>query len=171
MKRRVLFWYKKLRIPIERRPMKYAIRTITWRFKESIELDREFAGKTSLVIRSPSDIAVNYCSLFKNQVRERFVVFWLNSANRVIGFEIITEGILNSSLTHPREVFRGAIVATSASVILAHNHPSRSLEPSQEDISITKQLVEAGKICGIPVHDHIIFAGDSYTSLAERGLV
>ena len=151
--------------------MKYAIRTITWRFKESIELDREFTGKNSLPIRSPGDIVVNYCSLFKNQVKERFVVFWLNSANKVIGFEVVSEGILNSSLTHPREVFRGAIVATAASVILGHNHPSENPEPSQEDIAITKQLVEAGKIIGIPCHDHIIFAGDTYTSFAERGLI
>ena len=149
--------------------MRYCIRTVTWRFKESIELD--FPAKQSIIIRSPSDVFENYQSLFKDQVRERFVVFWLSSANKVIGFEIISEGILNSSLTHPREVFRGSIVATAASIILAHNHPSGSLEPSQEDISITKQLVEAGKICGIPVHDHIIFAGDSYTSLAERGLI
>jgi DNA repair protein RadC len=98
-------------------------------------------------------------------------VFWLNSANKVVGYEVVSEDILNSSLTHPREVFRGAIVATAASVILAHNHPSDNIEPSQEDISITRQLVESGKILGIPVHDHIIFAGNSYTSLAERGLV
>jgi DNA repair protein RadC len=151
--------------------MRYCIRTVTWRFKESIELDHELANKRIVLIRSPSDIFQNYQSLFKGQVRERFVVFWLSSANKVIGFEIISEGILNSSLTHPREVFRGAIVATAASIILAHNHPSESIEPSQEDISITKQIVEAGKIIGIPVHDHIIFAGNTYASLAERGLL
>jgi DNA repair protein RadC len=151
--------------------MRYCIRTVTWRFKESIELDQDLANKRSIIIRSPVDVFENYQSLFKDQVRERFIVFWLNSANKVVGFEIISEGILNSSLTHPREVFRGAIVATAASVLLAHNHPSENIEPSQEDISITKQLVEAGKIIGIPVHDHIIFAGNAYTSLAERGLL
>jgi DNA repair protein RadC len=151
--------------------MRYCIRTITWKFKESIELDLELANKRSVTIRSPKDVFENYQSLFKDQVRERFVVFWLNSANKVIGFEIISEGILNSSLTHPREVFRGAIVSTSAAIILAHNHPSGNPEPSQEDISITKQIVESGKIIGIPVHDHIIFAGNTYTSLAEKGLL
>lgn len=151
--------------------MKYSIRTITWRFKESIELEEELSIKRSVTIRSPIDIFQNYQSLFKNHVRERFIVFWLNSANKVVGFEIITEGLLNSSLTHPREVFRGAIVSTAAAIIIAHNHPSDNLEPSSEDISITKQIVEAGKIIGIPVHDHIIFAGDTFTSLAERGLV
>jgi len=151
--------------------MRYCIRTITWKFKESIELDQDVANKRSVTIRSPVDVFENYQSLFKYQVRERFIVFWLNSANKVVGYEVVSEGILNSSLTHPREVFRGAIVATAASVILAHNHPSDNIEPSQEDISITRQLVESGKILGIPVHDHIIFAGNSYTSLAERGLV
>ena len=151
--------------------MRYCIRTVTWKFKESIELDPEFANKRSIIIRSPSDVFENYQSLFKDQVRERFVVLWLNSANKVIGFEIISEGILNSSLTHPREVFRGAIVSTCASIILAHNHPSGNPEPSQEDISITKQIVDSGKIIGIPVHDHIIFADNNYTSLAERGLI
>jgi DNA repair protein RadC len=151
--------------------MRYCIRTITWRFKESIELDHDLANKRSITIRSPSDVFENYQTLFNDQVKERFVVLWLNSANKVIGFEIISEGILNSSLTHPREVFRGAIVSTAASIILAHNHPSENGEPSQEDISISKQLVESGKILGIPVHDHIIFAGETYTSLAERGVL
>src|SRR5208283_5090320 len=151
--------------------MRYCIRTVTWKFKESIELDRDLANKRSVVIRSPSDVFENYQSLFKDQVRERFIVFWLNSANKVVGFEVVSEGILNSSLTHPREVFRGAIVATAAAIIIAHNHPSDNPEPSSEDISITKQIVEAGKIIGIPVHDHIIFAGNTYTSLAERGIM
>ena len=151
--------------------MKYAIRTITWRFKESIELVPEFINTRSVTILSPEDVFRNYQSLFKDQVRERFVVFWLNSVNKILGFEVITEGLLNSSLVHPREVFRGAIVATSAAILIAHNHPSGNPEPSAEDIAITKQLVEAGKIIGIPVHDHIIFAGESFTSFAERGLI
>jgi len=151
--------------------MKYCIRTVSWKFKESIELDRELANKRSITIRTPADVFQNYATLFKDQVRERFIVFWLNSANKVIGFEVVSEGILNSSLVHSREVFRGAIVATAASLVLGHNHPSESPEPSQEDIAITKQLVESGRIIGIPVHDHIIFAGNTFTSFAERGLL
>jgi DNA repair protein RadC len=113
----------------------------------------------------------HYHTLFDNQVRERFVVFWLNSANKVIGFEIITEGLLNSSLTHPREIFRGAIVATAASIIIAHNHPSGNSDASDEDVRVTRQIVEAGKIIGIPVHDHLIFTDGTFTSLAESGLI
>src|SRR5664279_3930144 len=150
--------------------MKYHSRTISWRFRESCELP-ELKEKSSITIRTPSDLHDNYHSLFDNQVRERFVVFWLNSANKVIGFEIITEGLLNTSLTHPREIFRGAIVATAASIIIAHNHPSENSDPSDEDIRVTRQIVEAGKIVGIPVHDHIIFTNGTVTSLAESGLL
>jgi DNA repair protein RadC len=151
--------------------MKYCLRTVTWKFRETIELVPELDGKKRVVVQGPEDIIRNYASLFKDQVRERFIVFWLDSVNRILGFEVITEGILNASLAHPREVFRGAVVATAASIIVTHNHPSENSEPSQEDIAITKQLVEAGKIIGIPVHDHIIFAGANYTSFAERRLI
>ncbi|MFN0157079.1 MAG: RadC family protein [Bacteroidota bacterium] len=151
--------------------MKYCLRTVTWRFKEVNEPIPELDGKTSLIIRSPEDLFSNYQSLFKDQVRERFIVFWLNSANRVTGLEIVSEGTLNSSVVHPREVYRGAIVATAAAIIIAHNHPSENPEPSREDIDITKQIVETGKIVGIACHDHIIFAGSTYTSFAERGLL
>jgi DNA repair protein RadC len=89
----------------------------------------------------------------------------------VAGFEIISEGILNASVVHPREVFRGAIVATCASIILAHNHPSGNIEPSTEDISITKQLVDAGKIIDIRVFDHIVFGETSYMSFIEKKLM
>lgn len=151
--------------------MKYAIRTVTWKFKEAIDLAPEFNGKPSVIIRSPEEIYRHYSSLFRHQVRERFVVFWLSSANKVLGFEVVSEGTLNSSLVHPREVFRGAIVATAAAIIIAHNHPSGNLEPSNEDIAITRQIADAGKIIGIPVHDHIIFTDDTYTSFAERQLI
>lgn len=151
--------------------MKYHSRTISWKFKEiSIDLP-ELKGKPSVSIKCPRDLHTYYHSLFDNQVRERFIVFWLNSANKCIGFEIVTEGLLNSSLSHPREIFRGAIIATAASIIIAHNHPSGNTEPSEEDIRVTRQIVEAGKIIGIPVHDHIIFCNQEYRSLAEHGLL
>jgi DNA repair protein RadC len=147
-----------------------SIKTISWRFREA---PAKFLGCPTVTsqIQSPTDVFNAFKALFCNQVRERFIVIWLSSSNHVMGYEVITEGLLNSSLVHPREVFRGAIVATCASVILMHNHPSNNLEPSREDISITKQIVEAGKIIGIPVHDHIIFTNDTYTSLTERGLM
>ena len=151
--------------------MKYHSRTISWRFKETTADLPELKGKQSVTIKSPRDLQHHYHALFDNQVRERFVVFWLNSANKVIGFEVISEGLLHTSLCHPREIFRGAIVATAASIIIAHNHPSDNSEPSEEDVRVTRQIVEAGKIVGIPVHDHIIFTNGTFTSLAESGLI
>ena len=109
--------------------------------------------------------------MFDHEVKERFTVFWLSSNNTVTGFEVITEGLLNSSLVHPREVFRGAIISTCNSIILAHNHPSGNMDPSIEDINITKQIYEAGKIVGINVYDHIIFCDDEYLSFVERRLL
>ncbi len=150
--------------------MKTCIRTVSWRFQDGAATCPQLKDKR-IAISSPEDVLRHFRFLFKDQVRERFAVLWLNSANVVTGFETITEGILNSSLVHPREVFRGAIVATCASLILMHNHPSGNAEPSAEDVQITKQIVEAGKIIGIPVHDHIIFADQLYTSFAERGLI
>jgi len=72
---------------------------------------------------------------------------------------------------HPREVFSDAIVDRAASIILVHNHPSGDTEPSQEDIAITKRLVEAGELLGIKVHDHVIVSKNGYTSMKERGVI
>lgn len=88
-----------------------------------------------------------------------------------MGFEIISEGILNASLAHCREIFRGAILQSCANILVAHNHPSGNLDPSQEDISLTKKLVEAGKIIDIAVFDHIIFGDGTYTSFVEKKLM
>lgn len=79
-------------------------------------------------------------------------------------------GLLNSSLVHPREVFAPAIAGAAASLILAHNHPSGDPEPSPEDVRVTAQLAESGRILGIPVRDHVILGADGYVSLMERGL-
>ncbi|MHB8483704.1 MAG: JAB domain-containing protein [Nitrospiria bacterium] len=119
----------------------------------------------------PNEVYENFKSIFQDEVREKFVVFWLNTANKVIGFEIISEGDLNSSIASPREIFRGAIVSSCAGIILAHNHPSGNATPSNEDIKLTSGIVDAGKIIGIKVLDHIIFGNDSYTSFIEKRLI
>ncbi len=150
--------------------MKHFIRNVVWRFNDCT-LTYPNIPNDKIYIRNPEDLFKHFQSLFKDQVKERFVVFWLNASNRITGFEIISEGTLTSSLVHPREVYRGAIVATAAAIIIAHNHPSGNGEPSREDIEITNQLKDSGKILGIPLHDHIIFADNSFTSFAERGLL
>lgn len=122
-------------------------------------------------IRTPEDVAKRYVPQLRDLQQEVFMVLCLSSSNKIIQERAITKGLLNSSLTHPREVFREAILENAASIILLHNHPSGNLEPSREDIQITKQLVDAGKIIGISVQDHIIVGGDGFTSMMERGLM
>jgi DNA repair protein RadC len=122
-------------------------------------------------IQSPEDIVKRYQSLLRDLQKEIFKVLLLDSANHLIRDVTVSEGILNSSLVHPREVFRNAIIEHAASVILLHNHPSGNPEPSSDDLQITRQIVEAGKIIGISVHDHIIITANSFTSFAERGIL
>jgi DNA repair protein RadC len=122
-------------------------------------------------ITSPQDVADIFIPLLRDEVKEKFLIVCLNSANKIIRYEVISIGSLNSSVVHPREVFKAAIDNNSASIILIHNHPSGNPEPSNEDISITKKIVESGKIMDIPVFDHIIIAGNKYTSFVEKRLI
>ena len=103
--------------------------------------------------------------------QEHFVVFCLNTRGEAFKRLVVTIGILNATLAHPREVFYPAIVHNAAGVVLAHNHPSGETEPSDEDIVMTGRLVEAGKLLGIDVLDHIIVAEESYTSFRDTGLM
>ena len=122
-------------------------------------------------VTSPQDMAEIFIPLLRDEVKEKFIVVCLNSANRVIKYETISIGILNSSLVHPREIFKVAIDNSSASIILIHNHPSGNPEPSNEDIKITKKIVESGKILDISVFDHLIIAGETYTSFVEKRII
>lgn len=122
-------------------------------------------------ITSPADVARLYASKLRDLPHEVFQVVLLNTANIIIGDYLASEGGLSASVVDMRKVFSRAILENAASMVCLHNHPSGNLEPSREDIAITKQLVAAGKVVGIPVHDHLIIAGRGYTSLAERGLM
>lgn len=140
----------------------------------AFEIGRRLQGMKEdkkTVIRSPEDVAQLMIPRLRDRTKEVFVVLVLDSKNGLKHDVELSEGTLNASLVHPREVYKMAIDHLAASVIVVHNHPSGNREPSSEDIEITKQLVEAGKIVGIPLHDHIIVAGDGYTSFAERGLL
>lgn len=124
-----------------------------------------------LQISSPADAAAAFGPSMRDLPREVFRVVMLNTANVVIGDFVASEGGLAASIVEPRAVFRRAILEHAAAVICLHNHPSGNPEPSREDVRITRQLVEAGKLMGVPVHDHLIIAGRTYTSLADRGLM
>ncbi|RMF54246.1 MAG: JAB domain-containing protein [Bacteroidetes bacterium] len=128
-------------------------------------------GGERVQVRTPADVAAVYGPLLRDLKREVFKIVLLNTANVIIGDETVSEGGLAASIVEPRAVFRRAILENAAAVICLHNHPSGNPEPSREDIRVTRQLVEAGRLMGIPVHDHLIIAGTQYTSLAERGLL
>lgn len=121
--------------------------------------------------RRSSDVKDHYLPLMRDLRKEVFKVLLVNRANRLIREVTISEGTLDASIVHPRDVFREAMLEPAAGVILIHNHPSGNPNPSEEDIQITRRLVEAGRLLGIKVYDHIILAGEEYRSLADDGLL
>lgn len=140
----------------------------------AFELSRRILSQqkwfTNKKITSPEEVAEIFIPILRDDNKEKFIVVCLNSANKIIKHEIISVGNLNSSIVHPREIFKVAIDNSAASIILLHNHPSGNPEPSTEDIRITKKIVETGKIMDIPVFDHLIIAGETYTSFVEKRL-
>jgi DNA repair protein RadC len=134
-----------------------------------IELSRRLDVDKSEVL-SPEDIW-KLCADIRDSKKEHFVAFYLDTQNRLIERQIISVGTLNSSLVHPREVFEPAIRLSAASIIIAHNHPSGKLDPSEEDLTITKKLIEAGKILGIEIIDHVIVSRNLYSSFKKGGFL
>jgi DNA repair protein RadC len=128
-------------------------------------------GRRRPIVRTPEDVAAFMVPRLRDLACEVFVVLALDSANRIVAEVELSRGTLNASIVHPREVFKSAIDNLAASIIVVHNHPSGNEEPSPEDAAITRQLAEAGRLLGIPLHDHIIVAGNRSTSLAGRGLL
>ena len=121
-------------------------------------------------INSAKD-AVAQLQELRTAKKEHFVVLYLNARNQLIHKETVSIGTLNASLIHPREVFKPAIDNLAASIIIAHNHPSGSAEPSEDDLEITKRLKDAGKILGIEIVDHVIIAKNSSMNFKEKGLL
>ena len=121
-------------------------------------------------VRGPGDVHARLGPLLRDRRQEEFWVLYLDTQNRVLGERRLTVGLLNSSLVHPREVFGPAVTRAAASIVLVHNHPSGDPEPSPEDVRVTCQLVESGRLLGIPVRDHVILGDGRYVSLMERGL-
>jgi len=140
----------------------------------AFQLVRRIQSKTSKgqpSFKRAKDVANLYLPLMKDLRKEVFRVLLLSRSNRLIKEVTISEGTLDASIVHPRDVFREALLESAAGVILLHNHPSGNPNPSEEDIRITKQLVEAGRVMGIKVYDHIILAGEDYRSLADEGMI
>lgn len=124
-------------------------------------------------LTSPEQAAEAFCALIGNPDREYFVCMLLDGKNRISGIHTVSQGSLNQSIVHPRETFKAAILANSAAIILAHNHPTGDLTPSREDIEITRRLKEAGDLLGIRILDHVIIDTEtgSHKSFVNQGLI
>jgi len=130
---------------------------------------RDMKPRVKTPITGPDDV-IEVCSRLASAKREVFVVLLLDARHHLIKRVTVSVGSLNASIVHPREVFRPAIFAAAASLILVHNHPSGDPEPSEEDVSITRRLIDVGEIIGIGVLDHVIIARDGCVSFRARGL-
>ena len=131
---------------------------------------RLLKDKIAALILSPREVWEELKDL-RDSKKEHFMVFFLDTQNQEIKREVISIGTLNASLIHPREVFESAIKHLASHIIIAHNHPSGSLEASDEDLAVTKRLVDAGRLLGIEVLDHIIITKTGYISLKEKNLL
>lgn len=131
---------------------------------------RLLQNKQSALLLSPKDVWDQLKDIRDNK-KEHFVVFFLDTRNQEIKREIISIGSLNANLVHPREVFEPAVRHLAAQVIVAHNHPSGDPQPSEDDLVITKQLVDAGKLLGIELKDHVIVSKTTFFSFTEHKLL
>jgi DNA repair protein RadC len=122
-------------------------------------------------VRRASDVAKFLRSIVPNNSQEHFIAVYLGAAHDPIGYAVVSSGLLSSCPVHPREVYQRAVLLGAYSVIVAHNHPSDSHEPSQADKDVTKELAAAGKVLGIKILDHIIFTDFSHYSFQEHGLL
>lgn len=115
--------------------------------------------------------AITEITKVQEEAQEVFGILILDAKNKIVAVHEISRGTLDASMVHPREVFKPAVLHNAVAIICFHNHPSGDPKPSKEDIETTNRLVEAGKIMGIEVLDHIIVGDDKYTSLRERGVI
>ncbi|MDD4601196.1 hypothetical protein SDC9_09035 [bioreactor metagenome] len=140
----------------------------------AIELGKrlhDLAAAERPIIRSPQDAAYLMMPRLRFETKEQFIALMLSTKNHVLATPVISLGTLNASIVHPREVFRQAINYSAAAVILVHNHPSGDPSPSKEDIDLTARMVDAGKILGISILDHVIIGDKRYVSLKEKGII
>ena len=141
------------------------------RLLAALELGRRAAAthvEAGEHIRGPADVFARMGPRLRDRPQEEFHALMLNSRHRVIREILVTRGILDSALIHPREVFRPAVGEGAAAVILVHNHPSGDPTPSAEDRAVTRQLAAAGRAVGIPVLDHVVIGSGAYASLGDE---
>lgn len=143
------------------------------RVSAALELGRRLAREGPLErgrIRGPADVYERCAPGMRDLAQEEFRTLLLNTQHAVLRELVITRGTLDTSIVHPREVFRAAITENAAAIVLVHNHPSGDPTPSPEDRTVTGQLAEAGRLVGIPVLDHVVVGDGRYVSFVEAGL-
>jgi DNA repair protein RadC len=140
--------------------------------KAAVELGRRVATSQSArtSVRSPRDVSTLVMEEMRFLDREQFRIVLLDAKNHVLGVRVVSVGSLSSSIVHPREIFKEAIARSSAAIILVHNHPSGDPTPSREDVEVTRRLVEAGRLLGIEVLDHVVVGDNKYVSFKEKGI-
>ncbi|WP_025730002.1 RadC family protein [Atopobacter phocae] len=124
-----------------------------------------------MTVKTAEDAGKHFIKMLSNAHQEKLVALFLNTKNQVLTEKIIFTGGLNSSIAHPREIFREAVKESAASLLIAHNHPSGDTTPSEADIMFTKRMVECGELMGIEVLDHLIIGGNQYVSLRRLHLM
>ena len=138
------------------------------------EISKQYAKERipkKIILDSPK-LVINYLQeKLKREKKEHFVVLYLNARNQLAYEETISIGTLNANLVHPREVFKPAINYLAVSIIIAHNHPSGGVEPSEDDLEVTKRLIEVGDMIGINILDHVIIAGNKFFSFKEEKMI
>jgi len=136
------------------------------------EYHRRFTLKAGDIVNSSEDAARHFAALLTKETgRECFAVMFLNGSNKYIACEILFKGSLTTSAVYPREIIKRALLLDSAAIICAHNHPSGNLQPSQDDLQITRKIKAACDTIDIALHDHLILAGDSWYSFADNGIL
>jgi len=136
----------------------------------AMELGRRYYAIRDSRITMPKDV-FPLISHFADRKQEYFICISLNGAHEVISARRVTQGLVNRTVVHPREIYADPITDRACAIVVAHNHPSGNIEPSNEDVDITHRLREAGDILGIPLLDHIVFSASAYYSFVEHGLI
>jgi DNA repair protein RadC len=147
---------------------------VTARVCAALELGRRLAREGPVErerIGGPGDVYERCAPTMRDLAWEEFRVLLLNTQHAVLRERLVTRGVLDGSLIHPREVFKDAIVESAAAILLVHNHPSGDPTPSAEDRAVTRQLAAAGEVVGIPVLDHVVIGDGRYLSFVEAGMM
>lgn len=142
--------------------------------KALVELCKRIASTSEEMkptVRSPQDVVNLIMEEVRYLDREHFKALLLNTKNQILNVITVSIGSLNASIVHPRELFKDAIKVSAAAVVLVHNHPSGDPTPSREDVEVTKRLIEAGKIIGIDVLDHVVIGNGRWVSLKDKCLI